>query len=814
VEPGDKAYLARQISQGRVVLLTGAGFSLDARSVSGQQIPSVNTLRTRLAEIAFPGEALDDRSSLQDVYYVAASHAGTKTRDLLNALLRVDINGVPEHYRTWFSIPWYRHYTLNIDDLDEVVGRAYQLPRPIKPVSATSGTVVPYGNSMVSVHLNGMLNDYPNITFSARDFGQRTARPDEWYATLTADMLTRPVVIVGSSMDEPPLWQHIEIRRSRENRSREMRPASFLVSPDVPLAKAAMLRDFNIRWIKMTHEEFAREVLADFAAESEMGHRAISRELQKHVSSKPREVATLRTEPPPQDGALYLLGREPTWWDITDGFAIVREFEGRILEDFRVSKSRCLLITGTAGCGKSTTIKRLALMLDGEGETVWFVDSDENFSYRAIVSTVDEDQANWLVIDDISSLGRDAPRALLDILKQVTKTTIIAGVRSTRASEVIDYARAEDVDVQEVAVPLLVDSDIDMLIDTLDAANRLGRLAGQPRSAQRHAFREQAGRQLLVALIQATSGQMFEEKIASEFDELSSDEAFLYACGCIATHLRHYVTTEDLLIAHGNADNATIAKIRGLTRRGLFVEMDGRIKARHRLIASKVADYLQSSGRLSEPLRRLIFALGSRIRQGQRQRSREWRLFISLINHDFLQRVLDEQDVRRAYGDIESLVSWDYHYWLQRGSYEVEGGDIRQAEIFLEQARGLEPNDFRVRTEWAYLRLKRAALDPGKSESKAMADAALRELEDVIRGRGDADFYPFHVYGSQGLRWARRAPISNSDRIVLLRRLRSVVDDGIAKHRYNRDLAQLRDDLEQEYLRLAVPLGRRGADAS
>jgi len=40
-------------------------------------------------------------------------------------------------------------------------------------------------------------------------------------------------------------------------------------------------------------------------------------------------------------------------------------------------------------------------------------------------------------------------------------------------------------------------------------------------------------------------------------------------------------------------------------------------------------------------------------------------------------------EARDIYEELESILSWDYHYWLQKGSLEVEAGDIRLAENFL-----------------------------------------------------------------------------------------------------------------------------------
>jgi hypothetical protein len=82
--------LSNQLARGQAVLSTGAGFSMDATARGGDPIPSANDLREKLWEIAFPGEPLDDQSSLGDIFEVAVRTAQIRTRELFQASMRVD----------------------------------------------------------------------------------------------------------------------------------------------------------------------------------------------------------------------------------------------------------------------------------------------------------------------------------------------------------------------------------------------------------------------------------------------------------------------------------------------------------------------------------------------------------------------------------------------------------------------------------------------------------------------------------------------------------------------------------------------------
>ena len=48
---------------------------------------------------------------------------------------------------------------------------------------------------------------------------------------------------------------------------------------------------------------------------------------------------------------------------------------------------------------------------------------------------------------------------------------------------------------------------------------------------------------------------------------------------------------------------------------------------------------------------------------------------------------------------LEDVLRTEYHYWLQRGTFEVQFGDLSLATNFLGQAHSLNPNDPLVATE-------------------------------------------------------------------------------------------------------------------
>ncbi len=105
--------------------------------------------------------------------------------------------------------------------------------------------------------------------------------------------------------------------------------------------------------------------------------------------------------------------------------------------------------------------------------------------------------------------------------------------------------------------------------------------------------------------------------------------------------------------------------------------------------------------------------MATKVYPGMPRQARQSKLLTRLMNHDFMIRLTPDLNVaRKAYALVENILSWDYHYFLQRGSFEVEVGDIELAKNFLDQAKGMAPDDYKVQTEWAYMTLKRACSNP------------------------------------------------------------------------------------------------------
>ncbi len=211
------------------------------------------------------------------------------------------------------------------------------------------------------------------------EYGARATRADDGYSSLRRDLLSHCCIFIGTQMDEPPFWQYITLRGDRPP-GRELRPRSFLVTPSLSLARRTMLERFNIEHVPMSAEEFCERYVRDVAEHRPARSVAASKDNSPFVT-----LDVLPTESV-ESRADFLLGREPTWSDVREGFAIERAFEQAVLEAAEDGSVRTTVLTGTVGSGKSTTLRRLALTLLARGHRVLWLREDASQPVAQIAS--------------------------------------------------------------------------------------------------------------------------------------------------------------------------------------------------------------------------------------------------------------------------------------------------------------------------------------------------------------------------------------------------------------------------------------------
>lgn len=821
-------YLKNHFSKGRPILFTGSGFSSLALNLVGNNLPFARGLAEEIWKLIYPSDEFEEDNTLQDIFETAIQLQKNNLTDCLKNQLTIDPSKSDlSIYSKIFSLPWYRIYTLNIDNLIKAVNARYSLPRKMVEIDGMPGKEISpesygsIGSKLFAIHMHGVLDKVPDgITFGRLQYAQRASSIDTSYARLVAEMNNHPFVFIGTTLDEPSLWKYLELRGQKGPRGmRERRPKSYLVSRSIPKTRKNLLEGFNIQFVGKALSDFYESILKECESVIPQGIKALdelSRASQESIANDQalflieKFLDDLKGIPIDATARNFLFGSEPNWNDVRCGAASKRNCEKEVLEKFyevfNSESTKVLVISGTAGTGKSTVAKRLALKIMNEGHKIAWI--DQNYRPHPPIirkALAEKNGPDILFIEDANIYKNYLDPLIRELFSIERKITIVVILRSHLVQRYFGVISKRK-NFIEISIPHLTDEDVDGILQCLDNYNRLGALKGKSLNDQRIMFKAYCGRQLLVAMISATSGDNFDQKCISEYKELTEEQKGFYEIAVVASKKGIQIVKNDLIVGTEQNSNEDIELLDQLINRGLLVSIHGRIAIRHKVIAERVFNHLSSEKSPREAIAGLIFALCGKLELASPRQNRTKRDLGALINHEFLFRSCGKEEPKRLYEEFENLLSNNHHFWLQRGSFHVEYGELDLAINFLNQAYGLCPDDPLVLVERSYLNFKLAYKFPSKENSQALAKEAMDTLNNLISYRGAKDPYPYHVLGSQGLSWSRKGQISFEERMELLGSFKKTLAEGIKNHPQNENLIGLKRAIEKEILEVGTGL--------
>lgn len=826
----DENYLLRVLARNDVVLFLGAGFASAARNQRGEPFPLASELASLLWDF-LRYEGPYDGTSLSDMYE-AVMREGVPFHDI-SMFLRETLTAreVPSEYDLITKVFWYRIFTTNVDDiLPTIYRRSGNQPRL---------QILPYPNAeplerdptletIQAIYLHGALPCRPDeITFSTRQLAGRAGESSPLYEQFIRDYATHPTIFIGTELNEPLFWQHIEARERRLGGISEQRPKSFLVAPRISPPKRAQLESYNVmpvegsamdllNWLEERRSDLPpkRDVLrvalpSLVAIFERLGEdREIGQALREFGTSfhlVPSEMST------GGDRSFYLLGATPRWEDIHRNLdaprVVTDEVQSHVEGVLEGSDgARVLALLGSAGCGKSTVLRRLGVRLDQAGRTVFLTNSESLPTAHVIRHAVMAFDAPCVLLFDNAEIALDSIGDIVEATHDIERRPVLVV-----ASRLSDYDRRATrleakTDVIEVKVPDLVREEIIHVIKVLETNNLLGRLRGMTQTERIREFELRASKQLLVAMREATHGAGFDEIIKNEFDGLPSFETKeLYLCVALATDAGYRISRQQF-IACAAVPAAEALHLLERNLSGIVIPTGPKnelLLLRHSLIAEFVLNEVAPRSMASQAYVRILGVLAPEIK-GAGRRSRTFGLYRELLNHKVIYyrftATIDE--ARTIYDSITRHVSSDADYWLQYGLLELEFGNLDLSENYLRQAESLFPDSNYIRNSIGYLLIKKG-LQADAIESAIQYRARGTEILEAQMLIDDGP-YPYHIYAAQRLAWARRWLVAKRERKEELEHLREVIREGRRHFPRNKQLKRLEVDLNGEYLYLAV----------
>jgi len=236
----------------------------------------------------------------------------------------------------------------------------------------------------------------------------------------------------------------------------------------------------------------------------------------------------------------------------------------------------------------------------------------------------------------------------------------------------------------------------------------------------------------------------------------------------------------------------------------MIVERGGSLFVRHRVIAEVVFDFVRKEGMLKAVVIGLAVVCASQVKRDMAGWEKPRRMLSTLMNHEFLYRTMGGIESQTLYDELEDALRDEPHFWLQRGCLELEIDNLIRADNFISQAKALSPRDFSILTGFAHLQFCKALFNVANPKAPEFIEEACKTLDGVMAAHGTKSPHAFHVYCSQGISWSKRGLKTFDAKRDFLDILRVIAALGVKSHPQSKELAQLKRDVDGEYLNLAL----------
>lgn len=797
-----------QLSMGAPILVLVSGIEGGYTNAEGRPLTSSSALARRLLREL--GEAVEDAPPLDEVLAQLYPHDGQKQKLLAESLCASDEN--------WSGILGERILQAPLSRIYDFTGTNIlkhqrelldSTSAAVKIINAHHDGPAPVGSTLDVVAMNGLAGDEDApVTFLPGRVGGSSIR-DSWFKQFRTDLLLRSCVVLSDDASSRLLWSLIESLGLEEPARRR-----YIVAP---IVNSRRLRTYHLSLVGRSPVEFIESFLSPSQQAVADGRRRLARTRQRLQTGIGLQLvqALLNDARPP--ATCFLRGYEPSWNEIQDGTAVTlsrcRRISSRVASLVEsTGKQPRLVVVGNAASGKSTAIMQHALTAHQNGRIVGWVDRDTNVSAGKIVDKAAELKLDAVYIDDVEIFGADAP-VMLRRLNREGKTLVVGSVRSSRSHLVENAIGLETLRIDSP----LNNKDLEALIGTLERNRLLGILKKiRPHSARVEELGRLCERDLLAAMVHVVSGQPFEDRIGSEYEQLSAVQAELY--GAVSVLFSAIFETRSIEMADliqmitDQPEHVVYRELQGLISHGLIIASgEHAVRARHRNIADNVVSRLKRNPhKLARLVKMLLWQYALRASQISDRSNTYRRLMVGLLSHSSMKRLdLPVEAVREIYRHVHPLLGDDFHYWLQSARYEIEHDAIDIAASYLESARGCDggDSDYKVKTAWAEISLRRATRDPNSISLASQAGEAVDELRHIHRMQGTRSPHTFVVLLREGFNWLSSAIyLSTAERFD---QVQSILGQDLVAGRNwcsdNSEFVSIADRYERKFRDLLIP---------
>lgn len=746
-------YLRGEILSGDVVLMLGAGASAEARYSNGKRAPSGKELAELISDKFLGGQFKD--SPLNQVSELAINHTSlVAVQEYIREIFETLEPTMAHLTMTRFN--WYGITTTNYDRLVE---KAYDLnsknsPQKIIPMIDNTDLVdrkLKVSNAIRYLKLHGCItrtnsHDAPLILTTDQYVQYRKGR-SRIFDQFKDWLYEHIVVFLGYGLQDPNL-RAILLEIESEIKSRQR---FYLVAPVVPDILKSFWESKRITVLQGTFEEFISSLDSTIKSPLELipkpktgTHLSIAErfvdssiELNETTTNYFEDdvdyVSAIKASSGNNAKDFYKgvdLGWEPILreWDVRRGLADTILANNIIEKKDNVKGAiEFILIKAHAGAGKKTLLRRIAWDAAHEYNCLClYLKQCGQLNSNAISNLLRAVKERvFLYIESVPEKSSDLLRFIKAFDNTEVPITIIGTARTNEwnmsCSDLSEYV------TDEFNLRYLSHKDIEALLSLLERHRALGVLAKLNNQERINALTQRAGRQLLVALHEATLGKPFEEIIQDEYNNIRPIEAQkIYLTICVMNRF-------NILVRAGIISRIHDISFKDFKKR-FFEPLEQIIST---VENKKIKEYFYAA-RHSD-IAEIIY---SNVLRDQEERFDEFLKCLACLNISYetdrkvFYRMIRTSSLLDEFSDHRMIQQIFKTAWEKVGShkellhqmaiYEMkrDSGNLKEANRLLETAHDIAPNDYTIVHSFAELKLRLAEQTDKELERKHYLDQA------------------------------------------------------------------------------------------
>lgn len=741
--------LLENLKSGKVLLILGAGASFGAKHPDNQKIPFGNELRDLLVKkfldpefeghpLASVGELAISESSLIDVQ--------TYIKEIFE---RFEPN---QYHSKLLDVNWVSIVTLNYDEIVEKVYKKSEAKKIVPFVCNDDriDIVRTSANDIYLLKLHGCISRYSNskipMILSYDQYADYESGRKNVYNLFQQLASEYTMVFVGTELVDTDLRRLFQwLEEHIDSRSR-----GYLITPYNHRSVASFWEKKQITCINGTFEEFLNEASKAVLSQSiNIPSLKLNSPIEKQLTVQYKQLSTRcknfiemdcdyvypEMDIEEIDCERFYKGFGQGWGPIQRKLDCPRRINEYVLQNTVLNAPDdgvyFFLITGSAGSGKTITLRRLAwdAAEDLEGFCLYFK-QDTDLDFSSILEICNgTDKRLFLFIDNASTLHKELNSLINQANEYCLNITIIANARTNEWNDVEpDFDQQID---RKYPLYFLYPNEIKKLLGLLKEHNALGSLEPLNDKERLDKLVTSDQGQILVTLHEALMGKPFLDIVVDEYNSITNSiakQVYLTICtlNYSGTPVRAGLISRIHNISLDDFRRSFLAPLDGLVnlrdgRRGYDIEYH----ARHPHVAEIVYNQIFSDQSiLVEKLVQIIKHMNISFESDRESYTR------IIKKSNLINTFSRPSHIREIYNAAIESNPDDGHAYLHRALFEMQSGEHfhKDSEKYLQIAEELLPQSSLISNARSSLLLEKSKVAKNLAAREATRKQALNIL--------------------------------------------------------------------------------------